>query len=246
MATNSTEIKKLRKRILANSRKSFRRLFYGEQLIKMQALTLKDYIQENIDNTKEKQKTLNVELEEAINQEEDDEYRHHLQDLFLDENLKYYDEYPKFFTDASLVILYSFFEYNLHRICKLTQADLNANGKNNIRAFSEKPYVGNSKMFLEKECNIKLSGKENLWKKIDKIRDYRNFITHNNSSLALCNDKVAKRATIVYINRVFKKPIEIDHLNQCHIKKMEWLLEVWDILYEYLLFVISKARKKSR
>lgn len=222
-----------------------RRLFYFKKVLEFQMETLKEYLEQNIESIKSKQEKLNVEFRTYQSAIKDDEDAQIFMDSFLDSNLKYYTDFPAYFNDSALMILYSFFESSFARICTLTKLDMNNVRAIKITASPRKSYASYSKSFLETECRFRLGAKNNVWKKIDRIRDYRNFIAHNNSNLKEAKDKVYKKATINYINRVFNKPLKGDSLEKYYIEDARFILTFLSLINNYLNFVIDKGIKKS-
>ncbi len=219
-----------------------------QSLIEFKIEALKDYAKEIENSLQEKQAELHSEFKKELDEVTDDDERQRMIDWFLDDNLKFYDDFPKMQRDALFLISYSFFELSLARICQMVIRD--AKTKKLTLTPPTKVYAYASKKFLDNVANVKIKRKENLWKKLNQLREYRNFIAHNGSNLQLINDKadkVKKITSIKYINKyIVKEAIKNDRLKQYHIEKKELLEKFIDLIENYLQFVITQSIKKYK
>ncbi|MGN6802390.1 MAG: hypothetical protein ACTHJN_10815 [Ginsengibacter sp.] len=229
---------------------SYRRLYYFKQTLQFRLETLHDYLRESSENLKQKQKELDNDLKNALVDVDDSDVSHNIVDIFLDENLKYYDDFPSLLNESSFIIIYSFFETNLARICKYARLDINASkGMSFINAVPSSSYIKDSKSYLTHICGLSLKAKEPSWRKLDVLRDFRNFIAHNGLDLKQtknASEKSKKRKTITYVNRVFGKSITINDLEKCKIKNEKLVADMLRLVEDYLFFVIEKALKKAK
>lgn len=228
----------------------FKRLTYFKQSLKFQIETLKDYIEESNQNLKTRQETIDGELREMLEGIEDPEYTQNIIDNYLDENLKYFKDFPSYFNESSFLMIYSFLEANLARICKYARLDLNAhNLPIQITTLPAGSYIQDSKKYLETICRLSLKRKENVWRKLDKLRDLRNFIAHNNLDLKQTKNAVErgkKKQTINYINRVFGKCVITDRIDKYKIENHKLIVKTINLVEEYLFFVIETVSKKCK
>lgn len=228
---------------------AFRRLHYFQESLKFQLESLNDYVRESTQNLKQKQTDLDKDLKDALAGLDDSDVTQHIVDNFLDENLKYYKDFPSYLNESSFLIIYSFFETNLARICKYTRLDLNITRSSPINALPKSSYIIDSKDYLVQTCGLSLKREEASWRKLDKLRDFRNFIAHNNLDLKQTKnaaDKASKKKTINYINRVFGKSISTDNLHKSKIDRDELITEMLLLIEKYLQFVVDIAIKKVR
>ncbi len=229
---------------------AFRRLYYFKETLKFQLESLNDYIRETSENLKQKQTELDRDLKSTLTDIDDSNVTQNIIDNFLEENLKYYNDFPSYLNESSFLIIYSFFETNLARICKYTRLDINASrATTSITALPKSSYIQDSKNYLLKTCRLSLAGKEVSWRKLDKLRHVRNFIAHNDLDLKQvkdARDKINKRKTINYINRVFGKCIIINDLEKCKIENEKLVSDALILVQDYLFFVIDKALKKAK
>jgi len=228
----------------------FKRLTYFKRSLNFQLETLNEYINESHQNLITKQKVLEKELSEALEGIDDPDYTQNIIDNYLDENLKYFKDFPSYFNESSFLMVYSFLEANLARICKYARLDLNAhNTTTQITALPTKSYIQDSKKYLETNCELSLNAKENVWRKLDKLRDFRNFIAHNNLDLKQTKDsteKAKKKKTVNYINRVFKKCVTVDNAERYKIENHQLIVDTLKLVEEYLFYVIETASKKCQ
>lgn len=228
----------------------FNRLTYFKQSLEFRFETLNDYIEESHQNLITKQKILDNELSETLEGIDDPDYTQNIIDNHLDENLKYFKDFPSYFNESSFLMIYSFLEANLARICKYARLDLNThNPKTPITTLPTKSYIQDSKIYLETTCRLSLKSKENVWRKLDKLRDFRNFIAHNNLDLKQTKnaiEKARKKETINYINRVFKKCVTIDYAEKYKIENHQLIVETIKLVEEYLFYVIEVVPKKCK
>ncbi len=228
---------------------AFKRLYYVKEIVKFEIAALRQYLEENLNSIRSKQESLHGELNKTLETIDDKESEQHFIDQFLDNSLIYFEGFPKYFNDSTYLIFYSFFEANLAKVARIAKTDLNTHNKKKITASPANNYAHGSKDFLTKHCLLKIKAKENIWKKLNKLRDYRNFIAHNNSHLKQTGDatsRAKKKNTVNYINRVFGKCISTDDLGQCHIENPKLLISMLDLVETYLFFVIDKTMKKCK
>ena len=219
------------------------RLYYFKELLKSEIPVLREYILESVKNLEDKQQTLDSEFRSVLATINDAEQSQYMIDNFLDDNLKYYKGFPSYLYESSVLISYSFFESSLYKICQLTRLDFNKRNETvPIANEPKKSYIHDSKGYLEKTIGLSLSKKEATWKKLDKLRDLRNFIAHSNMDLRRTKnptDRAVKKETIAYLNRVFTKCIRIDYGQKYKIDKSDLVIKQLDLIEEYLYFVID-------
>lgn len=228
---------------------AFKRLYYVKEIVKFEITALRQYLEENLDGIRLRQESLHGVLKKSLETIDDKESEQYLIDQFLDDSLIYFEGFPKYFNDSTFLIIYSFFEANLAKVARIAKTDLNTHNKKKITASPANNYAHGSKNFLTNHCLLKIKAKENIWKKLNKLRDYRNFIAHNNSHLKQTGDATARannKNTVNYINRVFGKCIGTDNLGQCHIENPKLLSLMLGLVENYLLFVIDKGMKKCK
>jgi len=228
----------------------FKRLPYLKRLLRLRLETLNDYIDESHENLIAKQQSLDYKLDNALEGIDDSDNTQNIIDNHLDENLKYFKDFPSYFNESSFLIVYSFLEANLARICKLARLDINTyNPKAPIITLPKSSYLQDSKKYLVTDCGLSLKSKENVWRKLDNLRDFRNFIAHNNLDLKQTKnltEKAKKKNTVNYINRVFKKCVIIDNAEKYKIENHQLILDTLKLTEEYLFYVIEQVLKKCK
>jgi len=89
-------------------------------------------------------------------------------DWFLDDNLKYFTNFPEIQNDALFLVIYSFFEISLSRVCSMVARDAKVRGI--ILAPATNNYIEGSKKFLVHAANIKIKAKEKYLEEIKQIK----------------------------------------------------------------------------
>lgn len=224
-----------------------RQLRVLQEILKFRISDLRDYINDSNKYLKGKQTELDQDLKDKLAEIDDEEDQQQTIDWFLDDNLKYFSDFPEIQHDALFLVIYSFFELSLSRICTMVICDAS------VRKITLTPpkdnYVATSKNWLISTAKVKIKAKENIWSKLNRLREYRNFIAHNGSNLQHTRnaaDKIKKKETISYINRYFKKPIAENQHGECHIEKVDLLLDFLSLVEVYLNFVITQGLKKHK
>jgi hypothetical protein len=225
---------------------SFIRLYYFKETLKFQSSALKGYIQESQNILNSKQRNLDEELKTALAQISNPDEEQQIINFFLDDNLQYYDDFPKYLNESTFLIIYSFFETKLATICRLFRIDIEIN-KKKVLPHSKGSYFNDSENFLKDVCKLKLGADKKFVKRLNQLRRYRNFITHNDSDFKHIKShekRLNHKKNIDYINRVFGKSIVIDSLKKCSIKNEKLIPEFLNLVEEYLYYVIDTAIKK--
>ena len=121
------------------------------------------------------------------------------------------DYYPNLHRKSALIVIYSFFEHELNKLCDLyTQMeDLKVSfrdikGKGIVRDF----------MFLEKIIGLQIDRSTALWQEITNIGKTRNLIVHSNSELPIQEKEKQKDAMVIYVE---KSPHLSNHNNEISI-----------------------------
>lgn len=220
-------------------------LLYFKKLLESQLETLKEYIDESYESIKKKQKIFEGKLSiDLIGIDYKDEEQEVI-DRCFDDYSKYYKDFPSYFNEATFLILYSFFESNLAKICEKTRMIVNKNEIHQVIQDPKKTYILDSKKFLVGECKILLDEKENIWFGINHLREFRNFIAHDSMDLVrIKSKKQEKLDAISYINEEFGECIKLTQLYKYRIENHKFINEAFMLFEQYLYFVIDQVDRK--
>jgi hypothetical protein len=225
----------------------FKRLRYFKQSLQFKLETLKAYINKTSKEMVDRQNALDDELQNAIRDTYDEDEKQQIIDFFLDDNLRYFDEFPNYFYESAFIIIFSFYEANLATICKYTRLDLNPLNPEAIGALPTKSYVPGSYFFLTRVCELDLTPLNSTYEKLEYMRDLRNFIAHNDFDLKhVANESsyLQREKTIKSINDWLENSIGVDNLKKCNIQRSELITEGLQLIEDFLLFVIEQALTK--
>ena len=205
-----------------------------EQIIRSELHQYRDFIEETSRDLKSKINQIEKEFEEIKGSENENEYS----ETLIDEYWRYDKVFSKLTYNPMLSSVYGFLEHWLKKICEYD----NQKGFSNISVsdLSGRNYIEKSRLYLEKIAFISLTELEKDWVRIQKVQQIRNLITHNNSNIFKGNSKIN------YNKELFKllqneESIEFDEkTGNFYIKNRKFILEIVEIVENYLLVICEK------
>lgn len=208
-----------------------------EQQIKMELREYRDFIEETSSELDLKINQIEKNFEKIKDSDNEDEYS----DILIDEYWKYDKMFSKFTYNPMLLSVYGFLEHWLKRLCEFD----NRKGFSNISVadLSGRNYIEKSRLYLEKVALISLTELEKDWKRIQKIQQIRNLITHHNSNIFKGGSKKN------YNQEIFKllqdeESIEFDEkTGDFYIKNKKFILEIIDIIENYLKIICEEVSR---
>lgn len=176
---------------------------------------------------------INLEREFDVLKKEGDIYQ---DEDSLIEYLGVVQQYFPIFYSSFVIAIFSFFEYELNRICRI----LEVKDESNIilkNIYSQG--ISRAKIFMEKVCHLDLPS-ENLWEELVNINKVRNCLVHSNGEVSkkdenLMSDIEKLRLIKIETNRITKiKTIKITK---------EYCSFVIEIIEKYLLTLTDRNVK---
>lgn len=132
----------------------------------------------------EKITELKTKVPDLLNPEEKSQYEN-----WISDEIFYYSQSSSILYNNILIAYYSYLESTFYKMCFFVQSELNLELKvNDIRGES---YIHQFRKYFEKVASLKFSKElEVLWQRINDLREIRNLIVHNLSSLYRNNEFV--------------------------------------------------------
>jgi hypothetical protein len=129
---------------------------------------------------------------------------------YLEEIFKYY--FPNLQRRSTLIALYSFFENQLDKLCKLFATTQQLS---HIYAGSRDKGIDRARGFLVKEMGLPLNDNSTAWEKIKRIQKIRNLIVHDDAKLRNDDIKiyVDKSKYLSRANESLNIPLDEDEVN---------------------------------
>lgn len=208
-----------------------------EQQIKFELREYRDFINETSDELSSKINRIEKDFKEI----EGTEYEEDFTDNLIDEYWKYDKMFSKFTYNPMLLSAYAFFEHWLKRLCEFD----NRKGFSNISVsdLAGRNYIEKSQIYFEKVAEISLSELESDWKRIQTVQQIRNLITHNDSNIF---KESSKKKYNQELYKILEKEEHIEFnkkTGEFYIKNKKFILELIDLIENYLKTVITKVSR---
>lgn len=170
---------------------------------------------------------------ENLNEEE--------RDLYVDSFIEHQDEIKKqnqIFYSSFIIAIFSFFEYELNRICVKYPAD--KKNKVVLKDIAGKG-IKRARLYMQKVCQIVLP-KEELWKELEKLNEIRNCLAHSSGEIK------NNPSLVRYAKNNQKIKIESDKITKTKSIAITrgYCLFVIGIINEYLIILIKDNVKNGR
>lgn len=217
--------------------------------IEFEINSFKEYININKENIKRQQDRLNSLIEEyqkkyPVEYSNNPYENQGFNELYPyeDQHYQYNEFYPTTFNNATLLSLYSLFEFNLKSICIILHK--NECYKIKLDDLNGRNYIEKSKKYLTLVVNLDLSDLDVIWKEIVKYQQIRNCIVHNNSDIMHQKGDLIEKQPLY---QTIKNNVNLK-LNEERgtfiISNEQFLLDFSDIIEKYLITIIEKLVAK--
>ncbi len=211
-------------------------LQFHRSSIESEVDAFKEYIIDNRHSIKKQQKEFNKMVEDEIKLHPGNE--HEISEWYEDQYSRYNDFYPAIFNNSTLLSVYSYFEFNLKRLC----ITLQNHKKHLIKLddFGGQNYIDKSRKYIKLVEALDISSLDNTWQKITKYQNVRNCVVHNNSNIIKNKDLEVKKQPLYQILKT-NPHLKLNEGNGTFIiNDDQYLLDFCDIISEYLVEIIKK------
>lgn len=206
--------------------------------IELEAKSFKEYILDSRISVKKQQDEFNSKIDNQMNLNPDGAQEIH--EFYEDEYYQFNEFYPSTFNNSTLIMIYSFFEYNLRSMCnylhriqghKISLDDLQGNN-----------YIEKSKKYLTLVVGLNLDDLEMTWNKITKIQNIRNCIVHNNSNIRKSKKQDLKNSDLYKVIKSNPNLKLNEEKGTFSISDDQFLIDVIETVEIYLIEIVSKLK----
>ena len=190
---------------------------------------LKIYLSSSTESLKIRESILKKEMQKDIDKKVDDES--FIQDLYEKEVGKI----SSYFYHSSIVLIYTFLENSLYKIC--SEIQIETNSPLSYKDLSGNNIIKKSKYYLQITSGIEFTEANKLWDRITQFQKLRNDIVHQNSTIS-GSDEAVREKNEKNLKNMFPE-IKIEE-SDFVLKDCSLPIEFIDLISDFLKFIYEK------